>query len=153
MAHFLKGVKLVNATGATQEPVATTLALYFAADWCPDCRAFQPALNDFYAKVNEQSHQLDIVFVGSDATEEDQLAHFRDKQGPWLMIPFNDPLRNELKRKYGICAQKEIEVVGVTNRINGIPLLVVVQSNGDVIDAAGADKVEVSGVNAFNAWI
>jgi len=49
--------------------------------------------------VNEQSKQLEIVFVSSDKNQEDQLKHFVDKQGPWLMIPFEDPIRDELKRK------------------------------------------------------
>ncbi|OQR99727.1 hypothetical protein ACHHYP_04626 [Achlya hypogyna] len=153
MAHFLQGTTLVTAAGAAKQLSAKTLALYFAADWCPDCRDFQPKLNEFYSEVNSASHQLDIVFVGSDATAEDQLAHFRDKQGSWLMIPFEDPLRNELKRKYGVCAGKEKDAVGVVDRVGGIPSLVVVTAAGDVIDLNGADKVSASGAAALNAWV
>ncbi|ETV80839.1 hypothetical protein H257_06299 [Aphanomyces astaci] len=153
MTHFMKQTKLVNAAGAIQEPVAKTLALYFAADWCPDCRDFQPKLNDFYSKVNAQTHQLDIVFVSSDATEDDQLAHFRDKQGPWLAIPFHDTLRDELKRKYQVCAKKEMETVGVTDRVGGIPTVVIVNSSGDVVDIDAASKIESSGVDALAAWL
>ncbi|EQC40702.1 hypothetical protein SDRG_01775 [Saprolegnia diclina VS20] len=153
MAHFLKQTTLVTAAGAAKEPVAKTLALYFAADWCPDCRDFQPTLNEFYRQVNATSHELDIVFVGSDATEADQLAHFREKQGPWLMIPFADPLRDELKRKYGVCAGKEKEAVGVTDRVGGIPSLVVVSPTGNVVDLHGADKVAADGAAALQAWL
>lgn len=60
----------------------------------------QPALNKFYEQVNAEKHQLELVFVGSDRSEEDQLAHFKDKQGPWWAVPFNDTAtRNMLKRK------------------------------------------------------
>lgn len=69
------------------------------ADWCPDCRDFQPTLNKFYEQVNADSRKLEIVFVGSDATKEDQNGHFEDKQGPWWAIPFDSELRSELKRK------------------------------------------------------
>ncbi|KAF0705079.1 hypothetical protein AaE_014661 [Aphanomyces astaci] len=134
MTHFMKQTKLVNAAGAIQEPVAKTLALYFAADWCPDCRDFQPKLNDFYSKVNAQTHQLDI-------------------QGPWLAIPFHDTLRDELKRKYQVCAKKEMETVGVTDRVGGIPTVVIVTSSGDVVDIDAASKIESSGVDALAAWL
>jgi hypothetical protein len=58
-----------------------------------------PKLNAFYEKVNTTAQYFDIVFVSSDRNEEDQLKHFQEKQGPWLMIPFSDPFRDELKRK------------------------------------------------------
>jgi hypothetical protein len=43
--------------------------------------------------------------------------------GNWLMIPYESSLRNELKVKYGVCAAKEKEAVGVEPRRNGIPTL------------------------------
>ncbi|DBA02836.1 TPA: hypothetical protein N0F65_006626, partial [Lagenidium giganteum] len=145
-AMFLKGVELVNAKGdkqlAENALKGKALALYFAAHWCPNCRDFQPALNDFYAKVNATEQQFDIVFVGSDASEEDQVAHFKDHHGAWWMIPYNNELRNDLKRKYGVCAMKEQQAVGVTERKNGIPSLVVVRADGELVDLNGADKVE-----------
>ncbi|KAF0696811.1 Aste57867_12473 [Aphanomyces stellatus] len=153
MTHFLNQAKLVNAAGAVQEPAAKILALYFAADWCPDCRDFQPAFNDFYTKANADGKQFEIVFVSSDANEDDQLAHFRGKQGPWLAVPFNDPLRNDLKRKYQICAKKEMEDVGVVDRVNGIPSVVIVAPNGDVLDGDGAPKIEADGIKALQAWL
>lgn len=53
--------------------------------------------------MNADNRNLEIVFVGSDATEEDQAAHFKDKQGPWWAIPFDSELRSALKRK--VCSQ------------------------------------------------
>lgn len=66
------------------------------ADWCPDCRDFQPALNAFY---NKAGAQLDVVFVGSDRSEDAQQEHFARKQGGWWALPYDSPLRDALKRK------------------------------------------------------
>jgi hypothetical protein len=56
-------------------------------------------LNEFYESINKEKKQFEIVFIGSDPTKEDQLSHFREKQGPWWMIPFDHDLRNSLKKK------------------------------------------------------
>lgn len=85
------------------------------ADWCPDCRTFQPTLNKYYEQVNADNRNLEIVFVGSDATEADQTAHFKDKQGPWWAIPFDNELRSELKRK--VCNNKCVLGSGSLARI------------------------------------
>jgi nucleoredoxin len=66
------------------------------ADWCPDCRDFQPALNAFYKTAGTH---LDVVFVGSDRSEDAQQEHFTRKQGNWWALPFDSPLRDALKRK------------------------------------------------------
>ncbi|TYZ63907.1 hypothetical protein PybrP1_012154, partial [[Pythium] brassicae (nom. inval.)] len=122
-AEILAGVELVNAKGETADGAVVTrgklLAFYFAADWCPDCRNFQPVLNAFYKKVNADAKQLEIVFVGSDASAEDQLAHFKDKQGPWWA--------------FGVCLRREQEAVGVTQILAGIPALAVARPNGDLL--------------------
>lgn len=59
----------------------------------------QPELNKFYDAVNAEKQQLEIVFVSSDNSEDDQLAYLKKKHGPWWTIPFDSPLRNDLKRK------------------------------------------------------
>ncbi|OQS06136.1 hypothetical protein THRCLA_20432 [Thraustotheca clavata] len=128
-------------------------ALYFAADWCPDCRDFQPTLNAFYDKVNEKEHVFDIIFVSSDETEQDQEQHYREKQRPWQVIPFESPLKNELKRKYGVCAGREQQAVGVQERLGGIPSVVIVAANGDLIDLHGVDKIESLGAAAIQEWL
>lgn len=68
------------------------------AEWCPYCQELQPELNKFYDAVNTEKQQLKIVFVSSDDSEDDQLAYLK-KHGPWWTIPFDSPLRNDLKRK------------------------------------------------------
>ncbi|KAG7388748.1 hypothetical protein PHYBOEH_007701 [Phytophthora boehmeriae] len=153
---LLRGTKLVNAKGDTIDgcDVGQTglLALYFAADWCPDCRAFQPKLNEFYSQVNASTQQLDVVFVSSDMTEETQQAHFSDKHGSWWMIPREAEIRNELRRKYGIRNGKDDAEVGVTHRNSGIPALVIVRPNGEVLDFQGVQQVENDGGQALATW-
>ncbi len=52
-----------------------------------------------------------------------QIDYMKEAHGNWLMIPFDSLLRSELKIKYGVCAAKEKEAVGVEPRHNGIPTL------------------------------
>eukprot|EP00644_Phytophthora_capsici_P016119 jgi/Phyca11/528286/estExt2_fgenesh1_pm.C_PHYCAscaffold_280048 len=153
---LLHGVKLVNAEGETIDGggIGQTglLALYFAANWCPDCRAFQPKLNEFYAEANATSQQLDVVFLSSDMSEEDQQTHFVTKQGDWWMAPRDSEIRNELRRKYGIRNGKDDAEVGVTHRNSGIPALVIIHPDGDVLEFQGVQQVENEGVKALANW-
>ncbi|ETI33688.1 hypothetical protein F441_19476 [Phytophthora nicotianae CJ01A1] len=153
---LLHGTTLVNAKGETIDggDVGKTglLALYFAANWCPDCRAFQSKLNDFYAEANTSTQNLDIVFLSSDMSEEDQQAHFSTKHGDWWMVPRDAEIRNELRRKYGIRNGKDDVEVGVTYRNSGIPALVIIRPNGEVLDFQGVQQVENDGIKALAYW-
>jgi nucleoredoxin len=151
---LLQGLTLKNAQGEaiqgeTLGQDGKVLALYFAADWCPDCRAFQPALNDFYKAARGD---LDVVFVGSDASAKDQQAHLADKQGPWWMVPFEGETRTQLKRKFGVCAGAEMRALSPITRKGGIPTLVVIRADGEVVDFHAADKVERDGIKALAKW-
>ncbi|KAG7388745.1 hypothetical protein PHYBOEH_007698 [Phytophthora boehmeriae] len=156
MSKFLlQGVTLHNAQGEAIQGErlgqdGKALALYFAADWCPDCRAFQPTLNSFYA---EAQSQLDVVFVGSDASAADQLAHLKDKQGPWWMAPFEGETRTLLKRKYGVCAGSEVRALSPITRKGGIPTLVVIRPDGQVVDFDAAERVQKDGAKALAQWL
>ncbi|KAL4085687.1 hypothetical protein PRIC1_015023 [Phytophthora ramorum] len=153
---LLHGTKLVNANGETIDGGGLgqtgLLALYFAASWCPDCRAFQPKLNDFYAEANASTQQLDVVFLSSDMSEGDQQEHFSTKHGDWWMVPREAELRNELRRKYGIRNGKDDAEVGVTHRNSGIPALVIIRRDGEVLDFRGAQQVEDDGIKALANW-
>ncbi|CAI5741685.1 unnamed protein product [Peronospora destructor] len=151
---LLHGITLLNAqnesiSGETLGQNDKLLALYFAADWCPDCRAFQPVLNRFYETA---CNDLDLVFVGSDASAKDQLVHFNDKQGPWWMVPFAGETRTQLKRRFGVCAGAEVSELSPITRKGGIPTLVVIRQNGEVVDFHAADKIERDGIKALAEW-
>ncbi|OWZ22313.1 hypothetical protein PHMEG_0003005 [Phytophthora megakarya] len=150
----LQGITLSNAQGESVQGErlgqdGKVLALYFAADWCPDCRAFQPALNSFY---QDAGGDVDVVFVGSDASAKDQLAHLKDKQGSWWMVPFDGETRTQLKRKFGVCAGAEVRTLSPITRKGGIPTLVVIRPDGKVVDFDAADKVERDGIKALAKW-
>ncbi|KAG2778377.1 hypothetical protein PC129_g7789 [Phytophthora cactorum] len=153
---LLLNTTLVNTKGETIDggDVGKTglLALYFAANWCPDCRAFQSKLNDFYAEANASTQQLDIVFLSSDMSEEDQQTHFSTKHGDWWMVPRDAEIRNELRRKYGIRNGKDDAEVGVTHRTSGIPALVIVRPDGEVLDFEGVQQIESNGIKALANW-
>ena len=44
-----------------------SVALYFAGEWCPMCRAFTPELTDFMKNAADKT----VVFVSSDFTKEE----------------------------------------------------------------------------------
>ena len=109
--------------------------IYFAAQWCDDCEVSHPHLLRFYNTINgsdsegkEEGEQdtppsspsfekkIEFVFVSSDESEEDWLRYFNEEHGDWLSIPYNNPLRQELKRRFETCAGKEMEEVGLTRR-------------------------------------
>lgn len=51
-----------------------------------------------------------------------------------------------------MCAGKEQIAVRVTKRVGGIPSLVFVQPNGELIDLDGVGKIEKEGASAFDAF-
>ncbi|CEG45353.1 Thioredoxin, nucleoredoxin and related proteins [Plasmopara halstedii] len=134
---LLQGVTLTNANGEIVQGEAL------------DCRAFQPKLNKFYDAAGDN---LDIVFVGSDATAEDQFIHLKDKQGPWWMVPFEGDTRTRLKRFFGVCAKAEENDLIPISRCGGIPTLIVIRSDGEVVDFHAANTVERDGIKALTKW-
>ena len=42
------------------------IALFFSASWCPPCQTFLKILKEFYAEVNIESKQCEIVYVSLD---------------------------------------------------------------------------------------
>jgi len=113
------------------EPVSSLagkiIALYFSAHWCGPCRSFTPQLASFYEefKATDKGRDFEIVFVSSDRDD----ASFREYFGemPWAALPYAD---RELKKKLG----GEFDV-------QGIPTLVLLSPDGDVITSDGVEAV------------
>lgn len=98
------------------------IAFYFSAHWCPPCRQFTPLLSELYRKFYK-AKGLEVIFVSSDHDE----CAFREYHAsmPWLAIPFSDErVRGTLSQMF---------------RISGIPALIVVDSDGKVVDAKGRE--------------
>ncbi|CEF67849.1 Nucleoredoxin-like protein 2 [Strongyloides ratti] len=114
---------LINGGEALKGKV---VALYFSASWCPPCKTFTPILADFYSEASEMG--LEIVFVSFDRSESDLNGYIKSHHGNWLHIPFGSEHIQKLAKQYGV---------------SGIPALIVIKPNGDVITKEG--RTEVSG--------
>eukprot|EP01017_Pseudomicrothorax_dubius_P010864 TRINITY_DN13946_c0_g4_i6.p1 TRINITY_DN13946_c0_g4~~TRINITY_DN13946_c0_g4_i6.p1 ORF type:complete len:143 (+),score=29.73 TRINITY_DN13946_c0_g4_i6:377-805(+) len=112
------------------------VCLYFAAKWCPPCRAFTPILVDFYNDVNLDSRQLEIIYVSRDKSTDEFSSFFSDM--PWLAIPFSDP---------------RIESLTKSMEIKGIPTLLVLRKNGEIASRSARMDVQLEFTEAFNRWL
>lgn len=123
---------IIDSEEALQNKV---VALYFSAGWCPPCRQFTPVLAEFYRDLQERA--LEIVFVSSDKTEADMNAYMHECHEDWLAVPFGHDSIKDLKKRY---------------HITGIPKLVVVTDEGDVVTHEGRKEVTQSGPQCFKHW-
>jgi nucleoredoxin len=123
-------------------PVATSSVhskyklLYFSAHWCPPCKAFTPMLALFYSDANASEHQLEVVFVSFDRSEE----QFNEYYGtmPWLALPYSERQRaQELGNRFGV---------------QGIPALILVDQNGNMKHAACRGDVMNKGPACLADW-
>ncbi len=102
------------------------ISIYFGAHWAPPCRLFTPMLTEFYTKINGSGDKkFEVIFCSNDGNEAAFERNYAEM--PWLAIPFTDEQRiQNLKQKFGI---------------SGIPTLVVLDRNGDVVTHEGRSEV------------
>ncbi|OAY74088.1 putative nucleoredoxin 2 [Ananas comosus] len=133
---FLSSGFLISPSGDKvdlKEMQGKSVGLYFAANWYWKCETFTPVLHKVYHQLKEEGSGFEVVFVSSD---EDQASFDRfHRSMPWLAVPFTD-LRS---RRY------------LTQRfqIEGIPSLVVLGPNGELVSADGVELVCRYGARAF----
>jgi len=131
-----KGEK-VNAAEALKGKV---VALYYSAHWCPPCRAFTPILHALYDDVNDDEKVFEVIFVSSDDSAAGMDKYMADMHGDWLRVPYDDPLRQGMKKKFGVFAGKEAEGFPGVKRRCGIPGLLLIKpdgSEGKLLDCEG----------------
>jgi thiol-disulfide isomerase/thioredoxin len=118
------------------KPIA---GLLFAASWCPDCTDVVPAIGQVAASSSGQQ-LLDVIYVASD---HDEPALLQFKPSSLRHVPFAaEPERSELKRKFRTCAAKEMSSLGLSERKNGIPTLILLDSStGGVLTENAVDDV------------
>jgi nucleoredoxin len=135
--------KLVSKSGeidtATLE--GKTLMIYFSAHWCPPCRGFTPKLAQFYKNLRDAGRtDFEIVFVSGDRSEEEFDSYYKESH-PWLALPWAASKANKALNKHF--------------KVEGIPSLCVVDSEGCTITTEGDDKVreeDPEGKNFPNGW-
>ncbi|XP_069481760.1 nucleoredoxin-like protein 2 [Ambystoma mexicanum] len=139
------GRNLINKDGDNVDPEEALqnkiVGLYFSASWGSPCRDFTPILCDFYAELLEESDppaQFEIVFISLDKTPEDMVEYMHEMHGDWLALPWHDPYKHDLKKKYNITA---------------IPKLVIVKQSGEVITDKGRKQIRDRGLACFRTWL
>ena len=132
----LIGTELVDAKGnkvETSSLAGKVIGLYFSASWCGPCKMFTPEL----VKLRDRNDdKFEVVFVSSDRSAEDQEEYMKDYNMDWPAIPYDSPLRGELGAKY---------------EIRGIPSLVIVDDQGNLITKDGRSEMSGSDSDARKA--
>uniref|UniRef100_A0A8C6NDB5 Uncharacterized protein n=2 Tax=Melopsittacus undulatus TaxID=13146 RepID=A0A8C6NDB5_MELUD len=145
MVDVFSGRLLVSKNGRSVDPEEAlqnkVVGLYFSAGWCSPCRDFTPILCDFYKELLEGKRPpapFEVVFISSDHSAEEMAGYMNAMHGDWLALPFHDPYKHDLKKKYNITA---------------IPKLVIVKQTGEVITDKGRKQIRDKGLSCFRNWL
>ena len=103
-----------------------------SAHWCPPCRRFTPKLVECYEKLKAAGKKFEVVFVSSDKVKEgfdEYFASMTTSAGDQLMaLDFDErQLKNDLSTLF---------------EVSGIPTLVLLKANGEVITTEGTDVLD-----------
>merc|ERR1712156_101465 len=132
-----KSGEVVNADEALSGK--KIICYYFSAHWCPPCRNFTPILSDFYTELAKDSEEpLEVIFVSSDNSPEELMAYMNELHGEWLAVQHGAVLAEQLMQKY---------------EVNGIPTLIAVSIDGQMISKHGRSEVKDKGPKAFQLWL
>ena len=110
--------------------------LHLQAHWCPPCRAFTPQLAKTYKKLKAEGKNFEIIFVSSDKDEAQFNEYFAEM--PWVALPYSERNRKE-------------QLSGVF-QVEGIPTLVILDKNGNVIRKDGRSAVASDPEGADFPW-
>ncbi|KAJ0966163.1 hypothetical protein J5N97_027301 [Dioscorea zingiberensis] len=127
---------LISPSGdkvSVKELEGKTIGLYFAANWYSKCEIFNPVLAQVYGQLKEQGSKFEVVFVSSDE-DQSSFEQFHSKM-PWPAVPFND-----LQSKRGLTERFRIE---------GIPSLIILNPNGELMCTDGVEVIYRYGCQAY----
>ena len=110
------------------------IGLYFSAGWCPPCRTFSPTLKEFR---NLSSKDFEVVMVSADRNLDEQLEYMQSTKMPWPALPTGSYEANNL---YNIF------------EVRGIPTLIIISPDGQVISTNGRNEVIQNKNSALNEW-
>ena len=103
------------------------VGLYFSASWCSPCHSFTPHLVKFR---NQYKEYFEVILVGRDYSKEKQLDYMKEYNMPFPSGKWangKNTQSNNLKEKYNV---------------NGIPRLVILSSEGQVIIDNARDDIQ-----------
>jgi nucleoredoxin len=133
--ELLKSCSLRDHKGSVSSDVLQNkvVGIYFSAHWCPPCRKFTPQLSKVYTQLkNKDESAFEVVFVSFDRTEQQFTEYFA--QMPWLAVEFGESARVRLSDEY---------------RVSGIPTLVILDKDGNILTRSGVAGVGSSGADGF----
>ena len=112
------------------------LALYFSAHWCPPCRQFTPEFAKVYTSLQAAGKPFAVVFVSADQDQEAFNDYFATQ--PWYAVPYEaSDVRERLNEEFGI---------------RGIPALLVLTPEGELLSKEGRSDVVKLKEKAFDNW-
>jgi thiol-disulfide isomerase/thioredoxin len=114
------------------------LILYFSAGWCGPCHVFTPQLSEFYKALKSKYSDFEIVYVSRDYTEAAMEKYMAEASMPWPAVRFSVARSNEALNK----------LAGP-----GIPDLVLLNENGEVISDSFADGAYVGPVKVLKDFL
>lgn len=136
----IKDIVSSNVRGKNGALDASLLAdkyvgLYFSAHWCGPCKAFTPVLIDTYKKLNEAGKNFEVVFCSLDNDQKQYEEYYGSM--PWLTLGFENKAVTKLKNILGV---------------EGIPCLVLCNTELEPVTADGVEAVKATGVDGF-PWL
>ncbi|KAL9246503.1 hypothetical protein vseg_020029 [Gypsophila vaccaria] len=112
--------------------VGKHVLIYFSAHWCPPCRGFTPKLAKIYEEMKAKGHDVEVIFASSDQDQSSFDEYYSEM--PWLALPFGDPRKAFLSKKF---------------KVRGIPCLVAIGPEGRTITTETRHLIEAHGADAF----
>jgi len=137
---LIKTQTLLKADGS-KIPASEALAqkniicLYFSAHWCPPCRGFTPQLKKFYDE-HAKKEGVEIIFVSADQSEDEMINYMKESHGDWYAMEHECDAGEKLNEKF---------------KVRGIPTLIVLDSEGNMISKEGRADVS-KGAEAIEEW-
>lgn len=90
---------------------------------------FTPELREFYNEVNKDGNVFEVVFFSLDRSEDEAKAYLEEAHGNWLWLKPDEKIVEELSDHF---------------KVEGIPALIILKPNGDVITSEGRAELSVS---------
>lgn len=114
------------------------VAIYFSAHWCGPCRSFTPLLQQTYQQWKRSNQKIEVIFASSDQDAASFANYFGSDHGDWLAFPFNTEKSQSMVQRF---------------QIRGIPALVVLDSQGNVVDASARKTLSTMRSAAIQQWM